>query len=339
MKSSVTGQTAGVISAATRGGDATVASPARRIRPVRRRHPFDLRRTAVFFGLLAVLLIIVGFAARTVVDLVERRPAWALALGLAGSAGALSLWRHRHRLSVARAARRAGAALDEAAKTAADAWDAPSRSGGVADVPVDTADQWPVAAPSAGRTGAAGGAGTGEAAGTAGPSGGSGVAGSPGRGRAVLDPIGTAAAGTAGDAGPQARDGLGTLDPDEFEHAVAALCVRDGCREAEVAGGAGDLGADVLAVAPDGRRVVIQCKRYGDGTTVGSQDLQRFGGTCFAVHRADVAVVVTTSGFTAPALDYADQCGIVCVDGPALRAWHDGTGPRPWETRDVEGRP
>ncbi|MGW0189264.1 restriction endonuclease, partial [Streptomyces sp. NPDC003362] len=58
--------------------------------------------------------------------------------------------------------------------------------------------------------------------------------------------------------------------------------------------------------------------------------VQRFGGTCFTVHEADVAVVVTTSDFTAPAVEYAEQCGIVCVDGSALRAWSDGLAAEPW---------
>ncbi|MEV5884554.1 restriction endonuclease [Streptomyces sp. NPDC052020] len=292
-----------------------MAVPARRIRSGRRRQPFDLRRTAVFFGLLAILLIIVGFAVRTAADLVDRRPAWALVLGLAGGAGALFLWHRRHRLSVARAARRAGAALDEAARTAVDAWEGPARPGppGAEQVVGETGGGRPVAAAPAGRPGAV------EYTAAAGPT-------------AAVD-------GGAAVTGPASDADYAALDPDEFEHAVAALCVRDGCREAEVVGGAGDLGADVLAVAPDGRRVVIQCKRYGDGTTVGSQDLQRFGGTCFAVHGADVAVVVTTSAFTAPAIDYARQCGIVCVDGEALRAWRAGAGPRPWEAPGAEGRP
>ncbi|NEY33965.1 restriction endonuclease [Streptomyces sp. PRKS01-65] len=243
-------------------------------------------------------------------DLVDRRPVWALVLALAGSAGALSLWHRRHRLSVSRAARRAGAALDEAARTAVDVWEEPSRPG----------------EPGAGE-------GADARFVTAAPSG---LAAAPEHTAAaehtVVYPAAVEpAAADAAVAGPAPDTGYEALDPDEFEHAVAALCVRDGCREAEVVGGAGDLGADVLAVAPDGRRVVIQCKRYGDGTTVGSQDLQRFGGTCFAVHGADIAVVVTTSVFTAPALDYARRCGIVCVDGEALRAWREGTGPRPWE--------
>ncbi|MFF4229580.1 restriction endonuclease [Streptomyces sp. NPDC001820] len=121
------------------------------------------------------------------------------------------------------------------------------------------------------------------------------------------------------------------MDPVGFEQAIAALCERDGCQDVEVVGGAGDLGADVLATAPDGRRVVIQCKRYGPVNKVGSQEVQRFGGTCFAVHEAHVAAVVTTSEFTQPAAEYAEQCGIRCVDHGRLVAWTDGTGPAPWD--------
>ncbi|MFB7150936.1 restriction endonuclease [Streptomyces virginiae] len=122
------------------------------------------------------------------------------------------------------------------------------------------------------------------------------------------------------------------VDADGFEHAVAALCARDGCTSVEVVGGAGDLGADVLATTADGRRVVLQCKHYAEDNRVGSQDLQRFGGTCFAVHEADVAVIVTTSSFTAPAAEYADTCGIVRVDGETLAAWTEQQAPPPWES-------
>ncbi|UYQ65452.1 restriction endonuclease [Streptomyces peucetius] len=124
---------------------------------------------------------------------------------------------------------------------------------------------------------------------------------------------------------------LAAMDPEDFEQAVAALCERDGCRDVEVVGGAGDLGADVIAIAPDGTRVVIQCKRYGPENKVGSQDVQRFGGTCFAVHGAAVAAVVTTGEFTRPAADYAAQCGIRCLDHADLVAWTEGAGPAPWE--------
>lgn len=120
------------------------------------------------------------------------------------------------------------------------------------------------------------------------------------------------------------------MDPTEFEDAIAYLCRRDGCRDAYRSGGPGDLGADVIAIAPDGRRIVIQCKRYGPTTRVGSADLQRFGGTCYTVHRAKVAAVVTTSRFTKPAADYALPLGIRLFDQDALHAWATRTGPAPW---------
>ncbi|MFD7661991.1 restriction endonuclease [Streptomyces sp. NPDC059788] len=120
------------------------------------------------------------------------------------------------------------------------------------------------------------------------------------------------------------------MDAYAFEQAMADLCERDGCRDVQVVGGAGDLGADVLATTSDGRRIIIQCKRYCATNKVGSQDMQRFGGTCYAVHEADIAAVVTTSAFTEPASDYADTCGIRCFDGDQLVAWANGTGATPW---------
>ncbi|MFE7580133.1 restriction endonuclease [Streptomyces gardneri] len=127
------------------------------------------------------------------------------------------------------------------------------------------------------------------------------------------------------------------VDPDGFEHTVAALCARDGCSCVEVGGGARDLGADVIAATPDGVRVVLQCKQYAEGHQGGSPDLQRFGGTCYAVHETGVAVLVTTSSFTAPALEYAASCGIVCVDGTELAAWTASMAPPPWTARSDRG--
>ncbi|MFJ9641358.1 restriction endonuclease [Streptomyces sp. NPDC101178] len=127
------------------------------------------------------------------------------------------------------------------------------------------------------------------------------------------------------------------LDPYAFEEAVAELCRRDGCADAAVVGGAGDLGADVLATTPDGRRLVVQCKRYGADNRAGSQDLQRFGGTCYAVHEADIALVVSTGGFTEPALEYAERCAILCYGPEELAGWSGGGAPPPWETAAVSG--
>jgi restriction system protein len=235
----------------------------------RRRYGFDLRSTALFFVFLAVLVSVLGLAARVAAGAVERRPAWVFVLAAIAVASCLGL---RRRWRLAGVARRAATALDEAAREAAEVLEAPSVPCQRASAPAD-AD--------------------------------------------------TVAVAVAVD-----HD---ALTPEEFEEAIAGLCERHGCTEVEVVGGAGDLGADVLAVTPDGRRVVIQCKHYGESHRVGSQDLQRFGGTCFTVHEADVAILVCTSDFTAPAVEYAEQCGIVCVNREALEAWTDGTGPRPWE--------
>lgn len=120
------------------------------------------------------------------------------------------------------------------------------------------------------------------------------------------------------------------MNPREFEHALAYLCERDGCLGVQVVGGAGDLGADVIATAPDGRRIVIQAKRYGPTTVVSGPDLQKFGGTCYAVHGAQVAAVVTTSRFTKQAQQYAAHMGIRLWDNDALAGWASRTGPAPW---------
>ncbi|MER6347336.1 restriction endonuclease [Streptomyces sp. NPDC001595] len=307
----------------------SVAVPQRRRRFPYRERPFDLRATAMFFGLSAVILVVLGLVARAALDVVERRPAWVVVLLLLGVAAALA-WRRnrrRRRMSVARLARATTEALEEGAATALDVLDADAPA-----TPAAPAERTrPVRVPAAGTV-AVGPAGAETTA----------VAGDGAlETTAVLGPTDLGLAGvdhTGADVGVDyAGVDYAGLDPYEFEQAIADLCVRDGCSRVEVVGGAGDLGADVVASTPDGRRLVIQCKRYGDDNKVGSQELQRFGGTCFTVHEADVAVVVTTSDFTAPAEEYAAQCGIVCVNHECLRAWSEGLAAGPWAALPVDG--
>ncbi|MEW1923159.1 restriction endonuclease [Streptomyces sp. NPDC088360] len=272
--------------------------PSRPVRRMDRERRFDLRATAVYFVLLAIILCVLVFLVRTAADVVESRPLWAgavVVVGLAVAQLCRSRWR---RFSAARYARRAAAALEEAAEKASDSLgpephlpDAKQADPG-ALVPDGEEPTVVLGAP---------------------------VEYEEGYGDEYED-----------------EHEYAELDPDGFEHAIADLCARDDCREVEVVGGACDLGADVTAVTAEGLRLVIQCKRYGDANKVGSQDLQRFGGTCFTVHEADVAILVTTSDFTAPALEYAQQIGIVCVNGTELDAWLDGTGPTPWQEAGVD---
>jgi restriction system protein len=125
-------------------------------------------------------------------------------------------------------------------------------------------------------------------------------------------------------------DRYGAMNPAEFENALAVLCVRDGCSDVDVTGRSGDLGADVIGYSPGGAKIVLQAKRYASTNKVTGPDLQRFGGTCFTVHRADVAAVVTTSTFTRAAHEYARLAGIRLVDASALAAWAGRSGPPPW---------
>nr|WP_189189737.1 restriction endonuclease [Streptomyces albiflavescens] len=126
---------------------------------------------------------------------------------------------------------------------------------------------------------------------------------------------------------------LDTLHHTQFEHAVGELLRRDGCRDAARVGGGGDLGADVKATDPYGRRWVIQCKhrRNGDrGSAVGTPDLQVLNGTARPVHGADVAVLVTNGRITAPAVAFAKQQRLHLVDRRLLGAWAAGSQPL-WE--------
>jgi restriction system protein len=107
----------------------------------------------------------------------------------------------------------------------------------------------------------------------------------------------------------------------QFERWFARLLDSSGFTRVEVCGGAGDLGADVIATSPRGHRTVFQCKRYGRTRKVPSGQVQQFAGTCRAIHRADIAAIVTTAGFSQPARDLARRLGIVLVDRAVLGAW------------------
>ena len=107
----------------------------------------------------------------------------------------------------------------------------------------------------------------------------------------------------------------------QFEHWVARLMRASGCRRVRVSGGSGDMGADVTGYAPDGRRLVVQCKRYS--AKVGSPEVQRFAGTARHIHDADVALLVTNNYLTAQAADVARRCHISVVDRDSLGRWAD----------------
>ncbi|MEU0168349.1 restriction endonuclease [Streptomyces iakyrus] len=126
---------------------------------------------------------------------------------------------------------------------------------------------------------------------------------------------------------------LDELHHAKLEEAVRDLMRRDGCQDAQRVGGGGDLGADVKATDPLGRRWVIQCKHRRDGargSAVGTPDLQVLNGTARPVHGADVAVIVTNGRVTGPAVTFAKQQRLHVVDRQALAVWASGSRPL-WE--------
>lgn len=132
------------------------------------------------------------------------------------------------------------------------------------------------------------------------------------------------------------RYGLAQMDGlshQQFEYAIRDLMRRDGCADAVQVGGQGDLGADVKATDPQGRRWVIQCKhrRHGErGAAVGTPELQVLNGTGRPVHKADIVVMVTNGRITQPGHTFARQQRLHLVDRQLLGSWAAGSRPL-WE--------
>jgi HJR/Mrr/RecB family endonuclease len=111
-----------------------------------------------------------------------------------------------------------------------------------------------------------------------------------------------------------------TLSPREFEHATAMIFRNRGFRRLNVVGGAGDYCVDVQGIDPDGRSVVIQCKRYAPGNKVSSREVQTFVGMATVHHGADRGIFVTTSSFTLNCwkIAQASRGRIELIDGHRL---------------------
>ncbi len=109
----------------------------------------------------------------------------------------------------------------------------------------------------------------------------------------------------------------------EFEDFVAELCRRDGCTNVRRVGGSHDNGADVLGCLPDGRSMVIQCKRYTPKSKIPSREMRDLLGA--KVHfKVDVAIFVATTYFSGPAEEFATENDILAVHRDHLGLWNNG---------------
>lgn len=116
---------------------------------------------------------------------------------------------------------------------------------------------------------------------------------------------------------------LSRLTPLQFEEEVAGLLKRDFWLKAKVVGGSGDGGIDVAAIAPDGARIVVQCKRYAKTSFVTPTQVRDLAGAR-AMYFADYALLVTTGPLTAQAAATAQRAKINVVAGKGLNRWRSG---------------
>lgn len=100
---------------------------------------------------------------------------------------------------------------------------------------------------------------------------------------------------------------LHDLSPTAFELAMGDLLKLYKYRDVRHTGGARDLCVDLAAITPDGKRAVVQCKRYGARNHVGSREVQQFIGMVTVHHKVPRGLYITTSSYTQEACDLAAQ--------------------------------
>lgn len=110
----------------------------------------------------------------------------------------------------------------------------------------------------------------------------------------------------------------------EFEKHIAVLLRRDGCTNVVVLGRHGDRGVDITALTADGRRLVVQCKRFAPHLRITSPEVQKFVGSAKVLYASDVALYVATCRFTPDALSIAEEAGITAVHRGLLEKWGAG---------------
>ena len=108
---------------------------------------------------------------------------------------------------------------------------------------------------------------------------------------------------------------LVAIDPSEFEKAVCDLYQADGY-DTTLTPAVGDLGFDIRAMR-DGRKYLVECKRWGRNLRVGRPVLQKLVAAMLDEH-ADEGIVVTTAGFSWMPEEYAKSHRIRLIDGESL---------------------
>ena len=111
-------------------------------------------------------------------------------------------------------------------------------------------------------------------------------------------------------------DEMYALSPGEFEKYVGQVFSKKGY-QTKLRGGSGDHGVDVELTQENGKRAIVQCKRYRH--TVGSDIVRELYGTL--IHeRAAHAFLVTTAEISHAARKWAQYKPLTLIDGETLAA-------------------
>ena len=113
----------------------------------------------------------------------------------------------------------------------------------------------------------------------------------------------------------QKLEDLYSLSPREFEDFTAEAYRRIGYSVVQTPY-SNDGGKDAIA-EKDGKRYLIECKRYGVDRAVGRPEVQKFS-AAVVEERASKGIFVTTGRFTETAVASAKKHAIELIDGPAL---------------------
>jgi hypothetical protein len=115
---------------------------------------------------------------------------------------------------------------------------------------------------------------------------------------------------------------IDALSPESFEEITAWLLNRDGCTVLRSRGGPRDQGADVIAIAPNGLRIVLQCKHsIKERNRLDPRHVHQLNGTARPVHGADIVGIVTNRTLSDAAEAFAVSQGIYIVDRRVLKRW------------------
>lgn len=110
-------------------------------------------------------------------------------------------------------------------------------------------------------------------------------------------------------------DFLLNLSPSQFEDAIAVMYQQLGYTVKQTAI-SNDFGRDAILLK-DGKKYLVECKRYGADMLIGRPALQKFYAAIIG-DKADGGFFITTSSFARTAIKYAKETQITCIDGKAL---------------------